>query len=71
MRSRIYCPEELTAGTTITLTAGAAAHVGKVLRLRDGDPLVLFDGSGLEYAARIESIDRRAVYVAVDEATDP
>jgi len=71
MRSRIYCPEALQAGMTITLTEGAAAHVGKALRLRDGDPLVLFDGSGLEYAARIESIDRRAITVAVDEATDP
>jgi 16S rRNA (uracil1498-N3)-methyltransferase len=56
---------------TVTLAEGAAAHVGKVLRLRAGDPLVLFDGSGLEFAARIESIDRRAVNVAVDGARDP
>jgi len=42
---RLYWPEPLREGTA-PLPEGAARHLLKVLRRRDGDPVVLFDGQG-------------------------
>lgn len=40
-------------GSEVTLPAAAAHHATRVLKLRDGDALVLFDGSGGEYRAAL------------------
>jgi 16S rRNA (uracil1498-N3)-methyltransferase len=50
----------LAAERDLELPAGAARHAVQVLRLRDGDPIVLFDGRGGEYPATLR-IDGRAV----------
>ena len=62
---RFYCPVPLAAGSTIDLPENAARHAGRVLRLRAGDDLVLFDGAGGEYAARIAEVARERVSVDV------
>lgn len=62
---RIYVPS-LTARTSddeITLPEQAAAHVSRVLRLREGDVLTMFDGTGGEYGATIVRIGKREVVV--------
>jgi 16S rRNA (uracil1498-N3)-methyltransferase len=64
---RFYCPVPLQAGLCVDLPENAARHAGKVLRLRVGDALVLFDGNGGEYAARIASVERQRVSVDVLE----
>lgn len=43
----------LPAGARVELPAAAAHHARRVLRLDDGAPVVLFDGTGGEYAARL------------------
>lgn len=53
MTSRFYCPIPLQSGRTLTLPPEAAHHALKVLRLRSGDDLVLFDGLGGEYPGRV------------------
>ena len=58
---RFYCPGPLVPGAIIELPASAARHASRVLRLRVGDELVLFDGAGGEYAARIDRIERDRV----------
>jgi 16S rRNA (uracil1498-N3)-methyltransferase len=40
-----------------------AHHLRAVMRLRAGDSIVLFDGSGIEYQARIRTIDSKSVQV--------
>ena len=53
---RFHCPRAvpgLAAGTLLELPASAAHHAQRVLRLADGAPIVLFDGRGGEYAARL------------------
>lgn len=50
----------LAADGEIELPAGVARHAVQVLRLRDGDAVVLFDGRGGEYPATLR-IDGRAV----------
>ena len=70
---RFYvAPEEtaLQAGTEAKLPASAARHAASVLRLRAGEPVILFDGRGGEFAGTIARIDKRGVSVAVD-AHDP
>lgn len=53
---RLYVPELPENGGAVTLDETASRHV-RVLRLRQGDELVLFDGSGRSADARIESLD--------------
>lgn len=62
---RIYTPQKLTANSTIPLDAEAAHHVARVLRMRCGDALTLFNGDGSEYAATIASADKKSVQVAI------
>lgn len=55
----------LSVDLRVDLAPGVAKHACRVLRLRTGDELVLFDGSGGEYAARIAVLDRERVSVDV------
>ena len=60
---RFYCPVTLSVGACVDLPENAARHACRVLRLRAGDELTLFDGSGGEYAARITEVARERVSV--------
>ena len=70
MTTRLFCPLPLAAGAQIELPEGAAHHAARVLRLKRGDELTLFNGEGGEFAARIERIDARNVGVSVGEWRD-
>ena len=52
---RFYCPVGLAAGRSIELPQGLAHHALRVLRLRDGAAIVLFDGHGGEYPATLQA----------------
>ncbi len=71
MEPRIFRAGPLSTGTEVTLTGTPAAHIGKVLRLREGDRLILFNDSGLDHPAQITSLDRQRVVVQVEEGYDP
>lgn len=58
--TRLYVEAPLCPGPEVELPAGAAAHAVRVLRLRPGDPVTLFNGDGREYAARLVEVGRRA-----------
>jgi 16S rRNA (uracil1498-N3)-methyltransferase len=60
---RIFCDIRLGPGAQFSLPQDAANHVGRALRLRAGDALVVFDGGGGEYEATILRIDRGRVEV--------
>ncbi len=66
---RIYTPQPLAAGTRVLLDARAAHHVMRVLRLRVGSSLMLFNGDGREYGARILGSGKRDVEVETLEAS--
>ena len=44
-----------------------ARHIRTVLRLGPGDAIVVFDGTGVEYAARIVALDNRQVHIALSD----
>ena len=62
---RFFSPDalsaELSVGVRIELPENAARHASRVLRLRAGDDLTLFDGQGGEYGARIITVGRDRV----------
>ncbi len=62
---RFYFADVLSAGLTLALPEAAAHHAARVLRLRVGDGLTLFNGQGGEYAAVITAIARNEVQAAV------
>ncbi|MCS7101773.1 MAG: 16S rRNA (uracil(1498)-N(3))-methyltransferase [Burkholderiaceae bacterium] len=63
---RFYVAADLTVGGEIPLPANVAHHARNVLRLRAGDPLVLFNGGGGEFHARLTGAGGAAI-----EAFDP
>ncbi|HVC30777.1 MAG TPA: 16S rRNA (uracil(1498)-N(3))-methyltransferase [Steroidobacteraceae bacterium] len=65
--TRVHVAGPLTSGSRQIIEGDAANHIARVLRLRPGDPLVLFDGRGGEHAARIEEFPRGAVIVTVGD----
>ena len=69
---RLFSSHPLAVGDVLPLDEAAHRHVGKVLRLRVGAPLVLFNGDGFDYAAELVSCDRRAsqVRIVAREAAD-
>jgi len=65
MPPRVYSPEPVADGSSIRLDEAAANHVRRVLRLGSGDELLVFDGSGRDFPARIEQADRRGVLLRI------
>jgi 16S rRNA (uracil1498-N3)-methyltransferase len=63
--ARFYLESPLETGARIALSERAAHHAARVLRLRSGDDVTLFDGRGGEYAATIVESTRNAIAVEV------
>ena len=64
---RIYTQQALATDQELQLDDSASRHVCQVLRLSDGDKLVLFNGDGFRYPAHIVSADKKKALVRVDD----
>jgi 16S rRNA (uracil1498-N3)-methyltransferase len=62
---RFHVPASLAAGATLSLPPDAAHHASRVLRLQEGEPVVLFNGAGGQYAARVVRLSRDGVTVEI------
>ena len=51
--SRIFTDQALQAGATVTLDGAGSRYVRQVLRLRHGQTVLLFDGSGRDFEAEL------------------
>jgi 16S rRNA (uracil1498-N3)-methyltransferase len=73
--NRIYCEGPLPAGasasadSTFPLPSAGAYHVVRVLRMREGAPLIVFDGSGADHQAEIVRIEGDKVTVRLGHST--
>jgi len=65
--NRIYTPGPLASGNDIALASAAANHVARVLRMRVGDAISIFDGNGGEYRSEIARVTGNEVVVSVGE----
>ncbi|HET6780820.1 MAG TPA: RsmE family RNA methyltransferase [bacterium] len=52
---------ETISGDRVVLRDAQARHASVVLRVRPGERIVVFDGSGREFDVELESVDARAV----------
>jgi 16S rRNA (uracil1498-N3)-methyltransferase len=70
---RFFAPVPLdrsAVGHEIELPDEVAHHALRVLRLREGDPIVLFDGCGGEYAATLAAAGKRGARARLDRFDD-
>jgi 16S rRNA (uracil1498-N3)-methyltransferase len=65
--TRVYVDAPVAAGKRLVVEGSAANHITRVLRLRSGDALTVFDGSGGEFGARIEEFRKDSVVVSVED----
>src|SRR5690349_21178216 len=65
--TRVHVDADLRSGGQLTVEGSAGNHIARVLRLRAGDALTLFNGQGGEYGGSIEEIRRDTVLVNVLE----
>ncbi len=65
--TRIHVSGPLIEGGEVTLPPPGAYHAVRVLRLRPGAPIVVFDGSGGEYFAEISAVDGSQVSVRLGQ----
>jgi 16S rRNA (uracil1498-N3)-methyltransferase len=61
--SRLYCESDLSAEALLTLGEDHAHYLGKVLRVKPGHKLVLFNGTHGEFDAHVISIGKRELQV--------
>jgi len=62
---RFFIEQTKITSTKIFITGSDAAHIKKVLRMKSGDRIGLFDGRGFEYEARIENLLAESVEVSI------
>ncbi len=58
---RVYVEAPLAPGGRVAIAGSAALHVTRVLRLRAGDPVTLFNGDGIDYPSRINALRSSSV----------
>ena len=64
---RLYTDAPLAPGEPVELHNDRARYVSRVLRLRPGDVVTLFNGRGAEYPARVNALSKDRVLLTVDE----
>lgn len=64
--SRLYVDAALNVGGRIELDDAAAHYVRSVLRMKQDQAIVLFNGQGDEYEARFSEISRKSVRVEIE-----
>ncbi|WP_411832766.1 16S rRNA (uracil(1498)-N(3))-methyltransferase [Pseudoxanthomonas mexicana] len=67
--TRCHVDLPLVPGRGLRLPGDAASHLTRVLRLREGDACVLFNGDGHDYPARLTAVDKRGAEAEVLSAT--
>lgn len=65
IKTRIYHPHDLHIDSEVQLGSQASIHISKVLRMKTGQQILLFNGDGSEYIAEIINPDRRRTRVKI------
>jgi 16S rRNA (uracil1498-N3)-methyltransferase len=62
---RFFISPEQVSGQSITISGEDVHHIVKVLRMKTGDELLLCDGKGAEYSAKIAQVNKSDITVEV------
>jgi 16S rRNA (uracil1498-N3)-methyltransferase len=68
---RLYVSPPLSAGVLVALDPAQANYLGNVLRLKEGDQVLLFDGLSGEWLASVAEVGKKRMSLAVAQATRP
>ena len=68
---RLFVASSLGAGARVELDAAQANYLGNVMRLKQGDQLLLFDGTSGEWLAEVVDAGKKRMTLAVVEPTRP
>lgn len=63
--TRVYIDQPLAPDARVNLPESAGTHLVRVLRLREGDACVLFNGDGHDYDARLLTAGKRDIEAEV------
>ena len=58
---RIFSAQKLQINASIALEPGPSQHLSRVLRMKPGDSIILFDGTGGQYPATISALGKKSV----------
>lgn len=64
---RLFISDELGQGRALAIEGQQAHYLGKVMRVREGDTVILCDNVTGEWAARVEQVDKRRLDLSVVE----
>lgn len=70
-RCRLFVEARLAAGAQVPLDAAQQHYLMSVMRVRDGEPILLFDGASGEWLATVQHTGRRACTPTLLEQTRP
>ena len=68
---RLYYPQNINTGDTTHLTKELTHYLTKVLRLKEGAHIVLFNGQGGEYSATLQNLSKSSSTATIESFTDP
>ncbi|MCT8999842.1 16S rRNA (uracil(1498)-N(3))-methyltransferase [Chelativorans intermedius] len=66
---RLYVPDDLGGGAQVETAREQAHYLAHVLRMREGDGLLVFNGRDGEWLAEIAALSKKAVRLTVREQT--
>jgi 16S rRNA (uracil1498-N3)-methyltransferase len=70
-QSRFYVDQPLAEGADIALDERNSHYLLRVLRLKPGDALIMFNGNGYEYSALLEQASKKQATVKLLNRTSP
>ena len=68
---RLFVRQPLGEGAQVALDAAQANYLGNVLRMKEDDGVLLFDGSSGEWLAKIADAGKKRMVLAVERPTRP
>ena len=65
---RIYHPSPLAGLESCLLSEDAVNHVGRVLRMKEGEQIILFDGSNHIFHARLQAVEKKQIIAKIESS---
>ena len=65
---RIYHPSPLAGRDSCLLSEDAVNHVGRVLRMKEGEQIILFDGSNHIFHARLQAVEKKQIIAKIESS---
>ena len=68
---RLFVEGTASEGAAITLDAGQAHYLAKVMRVRAGDTIIICDNTTGEWTANVETVEKRRVTAIISQCLRP